>query len=204
MNELVLDIETTGLPPKGGQYYKDYKKYPYPVSISWLYKGIMHDYIINQKGREVPRAASNIHGITTKIANASPHMIKNVIHDLMLDCQKASIIVGHNIFFDLSIIKANIIRELQNSEYTKEQKSNYYSMFNYAVSKEKRIDTMMKTVKFCKLPSPRGSGYKWPRLEELYKILFNETFNAHRSKDDVEATHRCFVELVKKNVIVIP
>lgn len=58
---------------------------------------------------------------------------------------------------------------------------------------------MKASTEFCKIPGPYG--YKWPKLEELYKILFNESFNAHNALDDIRATARCFWELKNKNVI---
>ncbi|MDZ7774594.1 MAG: DNA polymerase III subunit alpha [Bacteroidales bacterium] len=48
------------------------------------------------------------------------------------------------------------------------------------------------------LPGGKGGGYKRPNLTELHQKLFGETFDeAHNATADVEATARCFLELVR-------
>ena len=43
-------------------------------------------------------------------------------------------------------------------------------------------------------------GFKPPKLEELYEIIFNEKIiNAHNASADVDATARCFFELLRQN-----
>ena len=64
---------------------------------------------------------------------------------------------------------------------------------------KEHICTMNASTDFCKIPGPYG--YKWPKLEELYKILFDESFNAHNALDDIRATTRCFWKLSSLNVI---
>ena len=60
----------------------------------------------------------------------------------------------------------------------------------------------MNLLNFCQLPGGRGGKYKWPNLSELYKKLFNDSFSeAHNASADVEATTRCFFELIRINVI---
>ena len=67
----------------------------------------------------------------------------------------------------------------------------------------------MKTqsvIDHCKLPGK--SVYKWPKLEELYRILFkkemSDKFDAHDALGDIQATCNCFVKLMAKNLIQIP
>lgn len=63
------------------------------------------------------------------------------------------------------------------------------------------ICTMLATTNLCKLPSDRRR-YKWPKLEELHRFLFNEDFEgAHDAMNDVNATHRCLIELITRGVI---
>ncbi|MGY8932463.1 MAG: PHP domain-containing protein, partial [Flavobacteriales bacterium] len=64
------------------------------------------------------------------------------------------------------------------------------------------IDTKNESTEFCQLPGGRGGKFKWPNLSELYKKLFNESFaEAHNASADVEATTRCFLELIRIKVI---
>ena len=60
---------------------------------------------------------------------------------------------------------------------------------------------MATTTEFCQLPG-RYKNYKWPKLEELHRILFKEEFDgAHDAMGDVKAMVRCFFELDRLGVI---
>jgi hypothetical protein len=62
---------------------------------------------------------------------------------------------------------------------------------------------MRATIQFCALPFPSGrKGCKFPKLEELHRILFNEEFaGAHDAMADVSATARCYFELVNRGIM---
>ena len=56
---------------------------------------------------------------------------------------------------------------------------------------------------FCQLPGGRGGKFKFPTLVELNNFLFNENFDeAHNATADVEATARCFFELLRNKSII--
>ena len=194
---IIFDTETTGLPPKGGHWEKDFLYFPHIVQLSWKRSDEDHvnDYIINN-GVQIPQAATDVHGITQEMAEASEYSFLDIAILFIEDAIQAENIIAHNGYFDISIFKANIIREtLGGSVYLRPK-------VNEALHKDKRIDTMMRTIKFCAIPFPNGrGGYKWPKLEELYFKLFGETFNAHNAKDDVLATERCYLELIKQGII---
>jgi len=64
------------------------------------------------------------------------------------------------------------------------------------------IDTKEDATDYCKIPGGRGGGFKWPSLTELHQTLFGKTFaEAHNASADVEATARCFLELLRLEVI---
>ena len=102
-------------------------------------------------------------------------------------------ICAHNIYFDSSIIKANVLRYLGRD---------YYDVIvDSALDKCKRIDTMYKTAKFVNAHTYSGR-FKFPRLEELYARLFNnETFPAHNALEDVRALKKCIGPLVELGLI---
>jgi hypothetical protein len=61
--------------------------------------------------------------------------------------------------------------------------------------------TMKSTVDFCKLEG-NWNRYKYPKLGELHKKLFDEYFMwAHDAMVDVGATLKCFLELNKKGIL---
>jgi hypothetical protein len=59
---------------------------------------------------------------------------------------------------------------------------------------------MTSTTNYCAIPVKYG--YKWPSLQELHFKIFGENFeDAHDASIDVSITFKCFIELLKKNII---
>jgi DNA polymerase-3 subunit alpha len=64
------------------------------------------------------------------------------------------------------------------------------------------LDTCTETTaNLCKLPGGRGGKFKLPTLTELHQKLFDTPFaEAHNATADVEATTRCFLELLRQGI----
>ena len=77
----------------------------------------------------------------------------------------------------------------------------FVDMADSALDKSKRIDTMMKTIKFCGIKQNNSNRLKFPQLKELYWELFMEEFDAHKAGSDVMATKRCYERLVEIGII---
>lgn len=192
---LIFDSETTGLPAKGAKYQTHYDTFPYVVQLAWYFNGQFKNYVIKPNGWTIPTEATEIHGIDTETALKSGRPFHIVADEFIHDCGQAEKIIGHNIYFDSSIIKANILRM---------KMPNYYNdVVEPAMDKTKRICTMMKTIKLVNAKFADGRGGKFPKLEELYHHLFQESFPAHDALEDVKATLRCVEELIKLEVIEI-
>lgn len=189
---LVFDSETTGLPPKGAKYETDFDQFPHVVQLAWFFNDTYHDYIIRPDGWTIPAEATKVHGITTEQALEQGKDWFFVVSLFIADCLEAEKLVGHNIYFDSSIIKANILRE---------NVPEIAEFVESALHKDKRVCTMMKTIKFVNAKYENGRGGKFPRLEELYTKLFNETFDAHNALEDVKATLRCALKLNELQII---
>lgn len=192
MKTCVIDIETSGLVPKGATYEKDFDKFPYILSMGWkINDEPVKEFIINQEGRKIPPEVTKINNITQEMVDASPHKLFDVLSGFILDAQGSDYIIGHNVFFDTSIIKANSIRMMIGTD-------NPMYLFNSIsdlLHKDKRIDTMRAGIGLCG---------KWPKLSELYKKLFREEFEGHSAGDDVEACYKCYVEMDKLGLIKYP
>lgn len=197
MKVLTIDIETTGVPtPRDADYKTQYMDFPYIVSLAYKINGDeTQSFIINQEGRPIPPETIAIHGITDEMASASPYFLGPTLEQMISVAMGNDFTVGHNVYFDSSIIKANTLRMISEGKAVQA----FYDSIEVLLHKDRRIDTMKSTIKFCALPGPRGA--KWPKLTELYMKLFNEPFNAHNAKDDVDATHKCFLKLVDLGVI---
>jgi DNA polymerase-3 subunit alpha len=191
---LFFDCETTGIPGKGAKWDIDFMQFPYVVQLAWIIDGKERSYIVEPEGWEIPDEVVAIHGITTEIALAEGIPFSELIDEFTEDAARSGFIVAHNIHFDTSLIKANILRSV-GREY-------YDSKVEDALSKGKRIDTMMKTIKFVNAKYPDGRAGKFPKLEELFEKLFpGETFRAHDALEDVNALVRCLPELIRLGVI---
>jgi DNA polymerase III epsilon subunit-like protein len=189
---LFFDTETTGLPKNWKAPVTDLDNWPRLVQLAYLvydFDGnLIHscNEIIKPDGFTIPTEASNVHGITTEMASQRGTDINDVFELFLIHLKRSKMIVAHNMAFDEKIIGSELIR---------------LGKENVIVAKEK-VCTMLKTVDLCKIEGPYG--YKWPKLEELHRYLFNHDFEgAHDALADIQATAKCFWELVSMGQIYL-
>ena len=189
---LVFDTETTGLPLNYRAPLSDFNNWPRMVQIAWQIHDIKGDlievknYIIKPDGFTIPYNSEKIHGISTELALSKGIPLEEVLSLFSDALKQAKYIVGHNISFDNNIVGCEFLR------------SNMSNVLENKIS----IDTKEESTEFCQLPGGRGGKFKWPNLSELYNKLFGESFaEAHNASADVEATTRCFLELLRLNII---
>jgi DNA polymerase-3 subunit alpha len=189
---LIFDTETTGLPLNYNAPVTDSANWPRMVQLAWE----VHDkngllvfnkcFIIKPENYIIPQAAEKVHGISTEKALAEGIELNGVLQEFEEDLRATSVIIGHNVSFDISIIGAEFARKAINT-----------CLFgiNWVCTKE-------ESTNFCALPGGKGGKFKWPTLAELYDKLFDEGFSeAHHAAADVAATARAFFELLRKGVI---
>jgi DNA polymerase III epsilon subunit-like protein len=141
------------------------------------------NFIVKPEGFEIPKESSDIHRVTQEKALREGQPLREVIQVLNKELESCPSMVAHNIDFDSKVIAAEMHR-LQE--------------FPKLSEKLNKICTMKATTDLVGLPSPYGSGFKWPKLEELYYFLFKEKFeDAHDASVDVKALVACYVELNK-------
>lgn len=187
MNILFFDTETTGLPKDYNAPASDLENWPRLVQLAWLNydkeQNLLSEYseIIKPNGFEIPADAARVHGITNKIALQEGSDLIGVLNDFHNSLVKADIIVAHNVSFDEKIMSAEFLR----------------NQIEDIIPNKEKICTMKSTTNFCKI-SGGSYGYKWPKLIELYKKLFDDDFNQHNALDDVKSTAKCFWELYNR------
>ena len=191
MNYLFFDTETTGLLPKDCEIKNNINNFPRLVEFGFVlldnnFKEIYSaDYIIKPKDFEIPVNCSEIHKITTEIANEKGVDIKNALDDFQDNYNKSDCLVCHNFYFDRKIVESELFRQ------------------NIIVKmKEKlHICTMIKTIKFVGALFKNGRPNKYPTLSELYLKIFNKDFeNKHNALSDIKATVECFKELINLKI----
>jgi DNA polymerase-3 subunit epsilon len=187
---LFFDTETTGLPGNWKAPLDDLSNWPRLVQLAWLLydrSGTLlfnADHIIIPEGFNIPQSASDIHGISDEKAQREGSPLASVLSQFMGCIDEADILIAHNMKFDETIVGAECLRkDIPNAIFSK-----------------KRICTMLTSTSFCKLDG--SYGYKWPKLSELYRILFRKDFaEAHNAAVDIRATAQCFWELKKIGIL---
>ena len=189
---LIFDTETTGLPKNWNAPITDVDNWPRCVQIAWQlhdkYGELIEqqDYLIKPEGYNIPYDAEQIHGISTQLAESKGKSLETILHLFNEALSKSKFVVGQNVKFDLNIIGCEYVRTNIDSPLS-----------NILV-----LDTCTETTAtLCQLPGGRGGKYKLPTLTELHSHLFNSAFSeAHNATADVEATTRCFLELIRKRI----
>jgi DNA polymerase III epsilon subunit-like protein len=187
---LFFDTETAGLPRSWKAPYTNFDNWPRLVQIAW----IQYDengnelnnesFIIKPEGFTIPAKVAEIHGITTQRALAEGVALKPVLTLFAEKIKASKVVVAHNISFDENIVGAEFVR----------------NQVEFDLFSKKRFCTMRSTTAFCAIPG--SFGYKWPTLAELHYAVFEREFDdAHNAKADIEATARCFWELVKRGIL---
>jgi len=187
---LIFDTETTGLPKRWNAPITDTDNWPRCIQIAWqlhdeLGNLIEHqDYLVQPEGFNIPYDAEKIHGISTELAKEQGISLNKVLEKFNEALNKTKYIVGQNVTFDLNIMGCEFVRENTASQ----------------LQELPVLDTCTEhTATLCKLPGGRYGKFKLPTLTELHQYLFNKTFNdAHNATADVEATTRCFFELIRR------
>ncbi len=187
---LIFDTETTGLPKSWSAPITDTDNWPRCIQIAWQLHDEMgrlvehQDYLVRPDGFDIPYDSERIHGISTDLAKEQGISLKEVLAKFNIALSKTKFIVGQNVGFDVNIMGSEFYRlGLDNN-----------------LAAMPVLDTCTEvTAEMLKLPGGRGGRYKLPTLTELHTYLFVEAFGeAHNATADVEATTRCFLELIKR------
>jgi DNA polymerase III epsilon subunit-like protein len=131
--------------------------------------------IVKPDGFEIPKSVSDIHGITTEIANEygmNERAVLMLFHGMM---RKASVLVAHNIEFDTLIMgRAYAAQKI-----------------DPPVEPNRIFCTMQAMTPICKIKGPYG--FKWPNLQEAHQFCFNTQFeDAHDAMADVRACAKIY------------
>lgn len=187
---LYLDCETDGLWKDG--LPADHPSQPNIVQLSALLTNINNvprgqlDVIIKpEEGREIPKVASDIHGITTAVAHEYGVPLLAALACFNGLAAAADRVVAYNTGFDLRCVKRAFSQ----------------------VNRPDRLPAeaacvMMMARDVVQLPSDfPGGEYRWPKLGVTYQHLFGQALEgAHNSWADVLATQRIYLELKRRGV----
>ena len=189
---LIFDTETTGLPRDFKAPITDTENWPRCIQLAWQEhdaEGKLlenHSYLIKPEGFDIPFQSEQIHGISTELAHEIGVPLTEVLEKFNEALNKAKFVVGQNIDFDINVTACEFYRlGIQNK-----------------LTHLPSLDTCTEiTAQLCQLKGGKGGKFKLPTLSELHEKLFGKGFaDAHNASADVEATTRCFLELIRTRV----
>lgn len=209
MRFLVFDTETTGLPQTKHMNDDNLHLWPYIVQFSYvIYDSDLNNIIktvdeIIKIPEEVSisEGSTQIHGITKTMTDEKGENIEIILKNFFVDLTTVDLFVGHNISFDINMLKVALLRLIENKKgnFTPRQVMVAKSNLEYLNKYKNIYCTLQKSISLCniKVTNRYGGVYlKFPKLIELYKKLFDkEPKHLHNSLNDILVTLRCFIKL---------
>lgn len=206
MRVLVFDTETTGLPKSRIISQDTLHLWPHIVQFSYvIYDTELNDIIVSvdnivkvTEGVDITKESQLFHGITNEMSQTSGVNLCKLIKEFFTHFRNSDIIVGHNVSFDINMVKVELLRMIATNEIPaelKEHKLNLHFLTNY----ENICCTMKESIDICAIEKKNklGKSYnKFPKLIELHESLFKSIpNNLHNSFNDILITLRCFMKL---------
>jgi DNA polymerase III epsilon subunit-like protein len=213
MRVLVFDTETTGLPKSKIMNPDTLNLWPHIVQFSYvIYDTILNDIVHSsdsivklKDGITIPEDSIKIHGVTNEISQKNGTNIEVILNEFFSHLRNIDLLVGHNISFDINMIKVELLRFIYETKYNileddvKTYKYNLHFLTNY----KNICCTLQDSIDLCNIKAidKFGKEYiKFPKLLELHQKLFESTpNNLHNSFNDILVTLRCFMKL-KHNI----
>ena len=220
MKIAIFDTETTGLPKSKIINELTLHLWPHIVQFSYIIYDTELQKIIKTvdlviripENINISDEVSNIHGITNFISQTSQYKIEDALMHFSNDYLNYGIdlIVGHNLSFDINMLKVELMREIINNQNNSNDKRMFLqlleSLDDMKPDSQELYCTMQKTIELCNLKAKTKYGkeyIKFPKLNELHMKLFNsQPRNLHNSLNDVLICLRCYYMLEHKVDII--
>jgi len=209
MRILIFDTETTGLPQTKIISPDTLQLWPHIVQFSYIiYDTDIHsivetvDYVVKLKENIIiPEDSTQIHGITNKMSSSVGVPIEEILTEFFYYLQTVDKLIGHNVAFDINVVKVELLRLIYYSDsklLQKEIKAYKYNL-HYITNFTNISCTLQDSIDLCKIPATSKYGktyFKYPKLSELHQKLFDSVpNNLHNSLNDIIVTLRCFIKM---------
>jgi len=206
MRVLVFDTETTGLPKTKIINPDTLNLWPYIVQFSYVIYDINLNDIVGSSNNIVKVSKEviihedsvKIHGITNEISSMKGSHLNIILKDFFYHLRNVDLLVGHNVSFDINMVKVELMRMIylnESPDETKLYKTDLHLLTNF----KNICCTLKDSIELCKIETLDKKGktyYKYPKLIELHQKLFETTpNNLHNSFNDILVTLRCYVKM---------
>ena len=196
MKYLFFDTETSGLPTRRNPPVIAMHNWPHILQLSYILYDTETHNIINlcnnivkiDSTTKISPDSIKIHNITREKTQSDGVDIVELLTKFNENVCMADYIIAHNLSFDKNMIMVECLRHKiphSFSQYTK---------------KTAEYCTMKNSVDLCKIIAYDNYGndyYKYPKLSELYKYLFNYVPDGlHNSMIDILLCIRCYFMIV--------
>lgn len=156
--------------------------------------------IIKPDGWDIPKGASDVHGITTDKAERYGMFLENAVYLFRNMIGRADYLVCHNVRFD-KIVMERAAAMVDAMEELPAVRPLWKPEHQWLCTMMKSTPIVQKKAKFPK----HDKDFKWPKLNEATQMLFGrDVSGAHRAMNDVAETINVFFALVDMGAITIP
>ena len=187
MRLLLFDTETTGLPKSKESATRAPNNWPHLVSLAWIVlendQVVKEEYHVVKPEWEIPSESSKIHGITQEYAETHGEPLADVIDKFLQE--PYDLLIAHNMEFDFNVICNAILWDLWKP----------LPVFG------KRFCTMNTGRNICCIPSQYYSGYKLPKLTELYEFVTGQKPNPSQLHNSLYDT-QLLKEIILKSTVI--
>ena len=179
MSTLFFDTETDGIP--AGHFYEQRL-----VQIAWECEGRATSHLIKGVTRISPQVP---HSWTVELCHDQGTEFASTFNAFMQDLRECRLVVAHNLEFDAGVLRYELQQRGGRFADAIEEFTSLITQKGYC--------TMRNTTELCKIPktgaAARYPGYKYPRLEELYRHLMGSTptVTLHDAANDVSVLKVC-------------
>lgn len=195
---MVYDTETTGKTDFKAAYNAPHQ--PNIVQIGYKVftpnKDVLFEigHLVNTTGFKewsgIEPDAQDVHHISEDLVRDYGISPADTLMMWALWAKQCSLFVGHNEQFDHNVMQCFAFRAGYNPGEIFRDGAVYC--------------TMKSSTNICCIPSPKGGGYKWPKLNEAYPFFFNKQFdNAHNALADVNPTAEIFWAHIERGHYVL-
>jgi len=215
MRVLVFDTETTGLPQTKILNPDTLHKWPTIVQFSYIIFDLSLNDIVESRDYviKVPESilisedSSKIHGITNEIASRIGFPIDDVLNEFFYYLRNVDLIIGHNINFDINMIKTELLRIIYSQDTSSRQLINCKYNLHFITNYKNVCCTLNDSIELCNIQAIDKFGrpyLKYPKLIELHEKLFHSSpNNLHNSFNDILVTLRCFMMLKHNSDLLV-